>query len=63
MSEIIVAHHLRLYESLFKIRMDHTGGLLIIRKKAFPRREDITEEDITDAEIYNMRSKTNPYAA
>jgi phage terminase large subunit-like protein len=28
-----------------------------------PPREDITEEDITDAEIYNMRSKANPYAA
>ena len=29
----------------------------------FPRREEIEQEDITDAEIYNMRSKTNPYAA
>ena len=28
-----------------------------------PPREDIDQEDITDAEIYNMRKKTNPYAA
>lgn len=28
-----------------------------------PPREDIDQEDITDAEIYNMRTKTNPYAA
>lgn len=27
-----------------------------------PPREDITEEDITDAEIYNMRDRVNPYA-
>ena len=26
-------------------------------------REELTQEDITDAEIYNMRTKTNPYAA
>lgn len=28
-----------------------------------PPREDLEIEDITDAEIYNMRTKTNPYAA
>ena len=28
-----------------------------------PPREDFEQEDITDAEIYNMRSKGNPYAA
>lgn len=28
-----------------------------------PPREEITQEDITDAEIYNMRSRENPYAA
>jgi len=28
-----------------------------------PPREEIEQEDITDAEIYNMRSRTNPYAA
>jgi predicted phage terminase large subunit-like protein len=28
-----------------------------------PPREEITEEDITDAEIFNARSKENPYAA
>ena len=28
-----------------------------------PPREEITEEDITDAEIYNKRSRENPYAA
>jgi phage terminase large subunit-like protein len=28
-----------------------------------PPREDLEQEDITDAEIYNMRIKTNPYAA
>jgi predicted phage terminase large subunit-like protein len=26
-------------------------------------REDIEQEDITDAEIYNMRTRTNPYAS
>jgi phage terminase large subunit-like protein len=29
----------------------------------FPRREEIELEDITDAEIYNMRGRGNPYAA
>jgi len=29
----------------------------------FPRRDDLEEEDITDAEIYNMRTRTNPYGA
>ena len=28
-----------------------------------PPRDEITEEDITDAEIYNMRGKENPYSA
>jgi predicted phage terminase large subunit-like protein len=28
-----------------------------------PPREDITDEDITDAEIYNLRDRGNPYAA
>ena len=28
-----------------------------------PPREDLEQEDITDAEIYNMRTRTNPYAA
>ena len=28
-----------------------------------PPREDFEQEDITDAEIYNMRSRGNPYAA
>ena len=27
-----------------------------------PPRADIEEEDITDAEIYNMRERANPYA-
>lgn len=27
-----------------------------------PPREEIYEEDITDAELYNLKSKTNPYA-
>ena len=29
----------------------------------FPRREEIEQEDITDAEIYNMRGRVNPYGA
>jgi phage terminase large subunit-like protein len=28
-----------------------------------PPREDIEQEDITDAEIYNMRARSNPYAS
>ena len=28
-----------------------------------PPREDITDEDITDAEIYNLQGRGNPYAA
>jgi hypothetical protein len=27
-----------------------------------PPREELTEEDISDAEIYNMKHKGNPYA-
>jgi hypothetical protein len=27
-----------------------------------PPREEIEQEDITDAEIYNMRHRGNPYA-
>ena len=29
----------------------------------FPRREEIEQEDITDAEIYNLRGRENPYGA
>jgi predicted phage terminase large subunit-like protein len=42
------------------LRYLRDGGWISI--DAQPR-EELTQEDITDAEIYNMRTRTNPYAA
>jgi predicted phage terminase large subunit-like protein len=42
------------------LRYLRDGGWLNIDA---PPREDIEQEDITDAEIYNMRTRGNPYAA
>ena len=42
------------------LRYLRDGGWLNIDA---PPREDIEQEDITDAEIYNQRSRSNPYSA
>jgi hypothetical protein len=42
------------------LRYLRDGGWLNIDA---PPREDIEQEDITDAEIYNQRNRGNPYSA